>query len=195
MVLFLGEPPGSFCDIGCCWFSFIVVLHSLLFLHFRATHSMPPALCPGFSGSWRSQPALSVTLATFDCFCFCYGFEWAFFTHRHFLPYSPSPHLLIQPAFIKASLGAGSSSLKFAGHHADPRNTDPSHLFIWFTSIHNLDIRKNSFLNRTKYYHKLLLVKSLVYVLLTRSELFSLVQSHIYVKTIKKHFEQDLHCL
>ena len=84
MVLCSGEPPGSFCNIGCCWFSFIVVLHSLLFLHFRATYSMPPALCPGFSGSWRSQPALSVTLATFDCFCFCYGFEWAFFTHSHF---------------------------------------------------------------------------------------------------------------
>ena len=29
-----------------------------------------------------------------------------------------------QPAFIKASLGAGSSSLRLAGLHTDPRNTD-----------------------------------------------------------------------
>ena len=36
----------------------------------------------------------------------------------------------ILPAFIKASLGAGSSSLKFTGLHTDPRNTDPPHLFV-----------------------------------------------------------------
>ena len=51
----------------------------------------------------------------------CYGFGRAFFTLRRFLPYTPSHHLA-QPAFIKASLGAGSSSLKVAR----PRNTDPT---------------------------------------------------------------------
>ena len=56
----------------------------------------------------------------------------AFFTLRSF------PTFLAQPAFIKASLGAGSYSLKFAGLHTDPRNTDPAHLFVWFTVIHNL---------------------------------------------------------
>ena len=56
----------------------------------------------------------------------------AFFTLRSF------PTFLAQPAFIKASLGASSSSLKFAGLHTDPRNTDPAHLFVWFTVIHNL---------------------------------------------------------
>ena len=56
----------------------------------------------------------------------------AFFTLRSF------PTFLAQPAFIKASLGASSSSLKFAGLHTDPRNTDPVHLFVWFTVIHNL---------------------------------------------------------
>ena len=34
----------------------------------------------------------------------CYGFERAFFTLRHFLPYIPSQHLA-QPVFIKASWG------------------------------------------------------------------------------------------
>ena len=68
---------------------------------------VPPGLHLRFSGPWRPPPALSSTLATFDICTFpshfyreCYGFEWAFFIHRRFLPYSPSRHL-IQPAFIK----------------------------------------------------------------------------------------------
>ena len=56
----------------------------------------------------------------------------AFFTLRSF------PTFLAKPAFIKASLGAGSYSLKFAGLHTDPRNTGSAHLFVWFTVIHNL---------------------------------------------------------
>ena len=32
--------------------------------------------------------------------------------------------------FIKTSLGAGSSSLKFAGLHTHPQNTNPAHLFV-----------------------------------------------------------------
>ena len=34
------------------------------------------------------------------------------FKNKRFLPYAPSPTFLTQPAFIKASLEAGSSSLK-----------------------------------------------------------------------------------
>ena len=56
----------------------------------------------------------------------------AFFTLRSF------PTFLAQPAFIKASLWASSYSLKFSGLHTDPRNTDPAHLFVSFTVIHNL---------------------------------------------------------
>ena len=47
-----------------------------------------------------------------------YGFDWAFFTHRHFLPYTPSQHFwyiptfLAQPAFIKVLLGARSYFLE-----------------------------------------------------------------------------------
>ena len=54
-----------------------------------------------------------------------YGLEWTFFTHRCFF----TLHFFtnISPEFITASLGAGSSSLKSAGLHTDPRNsTGPS---------------------------------------------------------------------
>ena len=61
----------------------------------------------------------------------------------HFLPTSVFylmllPNILAQPAFIKASLGASSYFSKFAGLHTNPQNTDPAHLFVWFTVIHNL---------------------------------------------------------
>ena len=68
-----------------------------------------------------------------------------------FLPYTPSPTFMTQPAFIKASLGSGSSSLKFAGLHTDPQNTDPAHLFVWFKVIHKLYIQNDSHLSSTIY--------------------------------------------
>ena len=98
-----------------CCFSFCCCI----FIRFPGYLAMSPALHPGFSDPWRSPPALSSTPTTFDCLFFFiyrerYGFEWAFFTHRRFLPYAPSqhfwhiPNILAQPAFIKVSLGAGS---------------------------------------------------------------------------------------
>ena len=60
---------------------------------------------------------------------------------------------------FNVSLGAGSSFLKFAGLHTDPRSTDPTHVFVWFTVIHNLHIQTNSALNSTICYHELLVVK------------------------------------
>ena len=42
---------------------------------------------------------------------------------------------------------------------SDPQNTDPAHLFVWFTVIHNLRIQNDSVLNSTIYWHKLLGVK------------------------------------
>ena len=47
-------------------------------------------------------------------------FEWAFFTHRRFLPYAPSMTFLTEPAFIEASLGADSFSSKFSGLLTNP---------------------------------------------------------------------------
>ena len=100
---------------------------------------MSPALHPGFSDPWRSPPALSSTPTTFDCLFFfiyreCYGFEWAFFTHRRFLPYTPSrhfwyiPNILAQPAFIKVSLTPGSYFLEScrASHWSSKHRPGPS---------------------------------------------------------------------
>ena len=184
MVLCLGKPPVRF--LWChsfLYLHFAVVLHLLLlfFVHFPGYFAMSVALHPGFSDPCRTAPALSSTLATFDCICFFiyrkhFGFEWTFFTHRCFFTLCSFTDIF--PGFIKAFLGAGSSSLKFAGLYPDPRNTDPVHLFVWFTAIHNLHIQKNWFLSSTKYYHELL-GKSLIYLLLTRFKLFSLVQSHM----------------
>ena len=114
--------------------------------------------------------------------CMDLFYPQAFFTLR-------SLHRHLKPAFIKVSLGAGSSSLKFAGLRTDCRNTHPAHLFVWFTVIHNLHVQNDSVLNSTIYYHELLVVKvSFIYSLLVSN---SFTCSKTYLKTIKKHFEQD----
>ena len=152
----------SFLFFICCCFSFIAIFT------FPSYFAMPPALHPGFSGPWRPPPALGSNPGYFQLLLLLYhrerhSFERAFCIHRRFLPYVLSPIFLIQPAFIKDSLGVGNSSLKFAGLHADDlRNTDLAHLFAWSTTIHNLNNQKNSFLNRAKYYSELLVVKSLI---------------------------------
>ena len=177
--------------IHCCY-SFIAVF-VMLFLHFRAIfpchrHStLASQTREDLHQFYHGYFKLLLLFRLPRVLRFWVGnfYPQAFFTLRSF------PTFLTQPAFIKASLGAGSFSLKFAGLHADLRNTDPAHLFVWFTAIHNLDVQKNSFLNRTKYYHELLVIKSLVYLLLTHFELFSLA----LCKDYKKHFEQDLYCL
>ena len=87
----------------CCAFSFIFICQCFsfywccIFIWFLGYFTMSLALHPGFSDPWRSPPALSSTPTTFDCLFFfiyrkCYGFEWAFFTHRRFLPHTPSRH-------------------------------------------------------------------------------------------------------
>ena len=158
MVFCLEEPPVRFL---LCWL-LLSFIHCCFYI--SELLLLPPALQPGFSGLWRPLSSLSSTLATLDCFCFFiyhkrYGFEWAFFTHSCFLLCAPSLTFLTLPAFIKVSLGASSSSLKFSGFHADPQNRDLAHLFVRFTAIHNLQIQKNTFLNCTKNYHELLVVK------------------------------------
>ena len=70
MVLCLGEPPGGFCDVGCC-----CCFSSLEAFTIPGYFSLPLALHPGFSGPWRPPPALSSTLATFSCFTFCQAFS------------------------------------------------------------------------------------------------------------------------
>ena len=94
MVLCFGEPPVRFL-CSCCSFLMHIFICRCSFHSFSGYFTMSPTLHPGFSGPWRPPPALSSTPTTFDCFFFFiyrkrYGFEWAFFTHRRFLPYAPS---------------------------------------------------------------------------------------------------------
>ena len=150
MVLCLREPPRRFFVVVVSSFHFhfifdlhfvVVVLYlSMFFIHiYFSTPSLTlpwtiaEFLHPLYTFSPAQRRVIRYTfISTFpgSSYCQCYGFEWAFFTHRWFLPYAPSPTFLTQLALIKASLGAGSSSLKFAGLHTDPRNTDPAHLFV-----------------------------------------------------------------
>ena len=121
----------GFCDVGCCSL-FIVVLHSLMSLHFRAIspchrHStLASQACEGLHQLWALPWLLSIAFAFSSS---------AMVVSGNFLPTGVfyltllSPTFLTLPAFIKASLGAGSSSLRFAGLHDDPRNTDLANLF------------------------------------------------------------------
>ena len=113
-------------------FLFLIYLHLwmffilLLYLHFISrlryhVISTPPWFLRSMKDSTSSE--------LFPNYIF---YPQALFTLRSF------PTFLAQPAFIKASLGAGSYSLKFAELHTDSQNTDPAHLFVWFTVIHNL---------------------------------------------------------
>ena len=45
-------------------------------------------------------------------------------------------YLALLPGGFKASLGAGSSTSKLAGLHADLWNITPIKLFVWITAIH-----------------------------------------------------------
>ena len=76
---------------------------------------------------------VDVIIALLFLNCRCYGFQTVLFTLRRFLPHSPSPHLmheLPQPAFIKAYLGAGTSTSITAGLHSVAGDTDLAQLFV-----------------------------------------------------------------
>ena len=149
---------------------FVVVLHlSMFFIHtcFSSSSLTLPWTIAGFLHPFYTfSPAHRRVIC--DTFIFNHSviflpralrFWVGIFYPQVFFTLHSFPTFLAQPAFIKASLGAGSYSLKFAGLHTDPQNTDPAHLFVWFTVIHNLHIQNNSVLNSTIYYHELLVVK------------------------------------
>ena len=104
----------GFCDVSCsCSFifvlHFVVVLHLLLFFIFVAVlHSLLFNVIPHPSVDYRRvftlilyfQPSPShsdsrhfhFSTILLSSYHERYGFEWAFFTHRRFLPYAPSRH-------------------------------------------------------------------------------------------------------
>ena len=71
-----------------------------------------------------------------------YGFEWTFFTHRHFLPYAPSRHFWHSRHFGTTCFYQGFTGSwqllfwKLQGSYCSSKHTpSPS---VWFTVIHNL---------------------------------------------------------
>ena len=108
----LGEPSGflwcwsSFC---CCYSSFVDVLHSHFLFDiiphpsvdyrqvFRPILYFQPS--PSQSDLWHFHFS-TIPLSSYRK---RYGFEWAFFTHRRFLPYAPSQHFWHIPTFLAHS--------------------------------------------------------------------------------------------
>ena len=127
MVLCLGEPPGGFCDVGCCC-CFFTSLEVFRFIAFRHHPSPFRGLSPGFYTHFiiSAQPiaewfaALSFSTIPLSSCREHYGFEWAFFYTQAFFTLCSFIEILL--AFVKVYLGAGSSSLKCAGLHTDPEN-------------------------------------------------------------------------
>ena len=113
---------SSFCC--CCYSSFVDVLHSHFLFDIIPHPSVDyrqvfrPILYFQLSPSQSDSRHFHFSAIPLSSYRECYGFEWAFFTHRRFLPYAPSqhfwhiPNILAQPAFIKVSLGAGSYFLE-----------------------------------------------------------------------------------
>ena len=78
-------------------------------------------------------------------YCECYGFESAFFTHWHFLLYTPS-------CCFQGLPGAGSSPWKVAGLHADHQNIALAWLLFWITAINKRGILVGSiYMPRTSF--------------------------------------------
>ena len=142
----LGEPLGGFSNVGCY---FIVVLHFICDLHFVVVLHFISRLLYHATGTqpWLLRPVKASTSSDLypDYFWLPFLFHlpralrfWVGIFHpQAFFTLCSFPTFLVQPVFIKASLGAGSSSLKFAGLYTDPWNTDPVHLFVSFTVIVN----------------------------------------------------------
>ena len=104
----------------CCCSSLVVFLHSHFLFHIIPhlsvdyRHVFRPILYFQPSPLQSDSRHFHFSTIPLSSYCELYDFEWAFFTHRAFLPYAPSRHFwhiptfLAQPASIKVSLGAGS---------------------------------------------------------------------------------------
>ena len=79
MVLCLGQPPVRYLW---CWLLLLFFINFCFSCYF----AMPATLDLGFWGPRRPPPALSSTLATFDCLCFFSSTASATVLSGHFLP-------------------------------------------------------------------------------------------------------------
>ena len=206
MVLCLGEPPRSFWDVSCCSFHFCIFISFLIFIlllfficrcssfTFAFRHHPSPfrGLSPGFYthyilsvqpiAEWYShfQPFRYLLTASATDLCGHFLLTDIFYLtllHRHFNLRLSRPAW--EPAVLPWSLQGFILILVTKTQPICLINSNPQSSYS----------ERFSF----KFYHILLWIGcGEIYLLLTRFELLSLVQSHI--KTIKKHFEQDLTC-
>ena len=165
MLLCLGEHPRRFLllliFISFLYLNFVVVLHlSMFFIHIYFSTSalaLPWAIAGFLHPFYTFSPAHCRVIR--DTFIFNHFVIFLPRALRFWVDifYPPAFSTLrsftdILPAFIKASLGAGSSSLKFAELHTNNlQNTDPAHQFVLFTVILIFQIQNDSVLNSTIY--------------------------------------------
>ena len=106
------------------------------------------------------------------------GLAWALFTHRRFLPWRAFTDILTCVCVYRG-FSRGSSSLGFAGLHSYSSDCGPRPSVSLIHSHPQTSYQERfSF----KFYHILAWIacgESLIYLLLTRIELFSFVQSHM----------------
>ena len=76
-------------------------------------------------------------LPTQPCYHECYRFERAFFTFRHFLPYTTS-------CFFQGFPGRQQFNLKVSRASCWSSKHSPGQLFVWITAIHKRFIRVGS---------------------------------------------------
>ena len=87
---------SSFC--GCCYSSFVDVFHSHFLFDIIPHPSVDyrqvfrPILYFQLSPSQSDSRHFHFSAIPLSSYRECYGFEWAFFTRRRFIPYTPSRH-------------------------------------------------------------------------------------------------------
>ena len=177
----LGRTSVGFCDVDLHFVVVVVVvviLHLLIFfIHiFFSTSSLTLSwtiarflkLILNFQPSPEWSRHFHFSTIPLSSYLERYGFEWAFFTHRRFLPYAPSdifgtfPTLWHNLLLSRFHWEPAANFLKVAGLHNDSPNTDPAHLFVWFTVIHNLLYILTSYLCMSILQEFLLVVKTLI---------------------------------
>ena len=158
MVLCLGEPPRRFLmylyfAVDVLHFIYLYCCHlSIFFIHILLFDIIPhPSVdyCQVFTPILYFQPNYSVIFLS-RALRFWVDVFYLTLLYRHWLNLRLS-RFPWEPAV-----------LRWTGLHTDPRNTDPAHLFVWFTVIHKLHVQNDSLLNSTIWGQSLLVVKSLV---------------------------------
>ena len=181
--------PHFWSSFSCCS-SFVDVLHFVVVLHSHFLFDVIPYPSVDFHlvftpiSYFQAQP-IEEWFATFSFSTIplssCrerYGLQWAFFTHRGFLTYTPLPTFL---TCIYQGFPRGRQFL-----------LDVCRASYWSWSVCLIHSNPQSLYSKRfsfKFYHILPWIacgESLIYLLLTHFELLSVIQSHI-----KKHFEQN----